>query len=66
MLETLVADMRDDVAEIRDWVDELRQRQAAWRPIETMAGRVVLIALGAIVPVALAVVATWIRVALTP
>lgn len=63
-LETEVKDMGEDLAQIAAWVDELRQRRAAWAPIETAMGRVLLLCVGAVVPVALAVVGTWIRMAL--
>lgn len=63
-LEEQVKDMSDDLARIAVWVDDLRQRRAAWAPIETAMGRVLLICVGAVVPVALAIVGTWIRMAL--
>lgn len=60
-LEVQVEGVRHDVAKLVAWWEESIQREAVRLRLEHWGSRVIWIALGAIVPIALAILAGWMR-----
>lgn len=57
-----VAEMRQDLAKVASYVDELRLRRATWVPVENTLGRVLIAVLIAAAVSVAALIGEWVQI----